>query len=105
MDLGDYLTYRIGEPKQELTNAPKGGVATLARRSWSGRPTPSFTSTSVAATPWWASQVDRDDLLSFAGIGPATVLAIPKALQFSEKVHAYTFPWEGAAATRGRKTS
>jgi Nucleotidyl transferase AbiEii toxin, Type IV TA system len=24
-DLGDHLTYRIGEPKKELTNAPKGG--------------------------------------------------------------------------------
>ena len=25
-DLDDYLTYRIGEPKQELTNAPRGGA-------------------------------------------------------------------------------
>src|SRR5271165_6005456 len=25
-DLGDYLTYRIGEPRQEITNAPKGGA-------------------------------------------------------------------------------
>src|SRR5437016_113586 len=25
VDLGDYLTYRIGEHRQELTNAPKGG--------------------------------------------------------------------------------
>lgn len=33
--LGDYLSYRVGEPKQELTNAPKGGHATRARRSWS----------------------------------------------------------------------
>ena len=34
-----------------------------------------------------------DDLLSFAGIGPASVLAIPTAQQFAEKLHAYTFPW------------
>jgi len=26
VDLGDYLSYRIGAPKQEFTNAPKGGV-------------------------------------------------------------------------------
>ena len=26
IDLGDYLTYRIGEAGQELTNAPKGGA-------------------------------------------------------------------------------
>src|SRR5262245_23983136 len=25
-DLGDYLTFRIGGPKRELTNAPKGGA-------------------------------------------------------------------------------
>ena len=26
VDLGDYLTYRIGEPRHELTNAPAGGA-------------------------------------------------------------------------------
>lgn len=26
LDVGDYLTYRIGEPKRELTNAPKGNA-------------------------------------------------------------------------------
>src|SRR5438270_10214600 len=26
VDLGDFLTYRIGEPKSELTNAPQGGA-------------------------------------------------------------------------------
>ena len=29
VDLGDFLTYRIGEPKSELTNAPKGGARFL----------------------------------------------------------------------------
>jgi hypothetical protein len=28
------------------------------------------------------------------------VLAIPKAQQFAEKVHAYTFPWKGRLNTR-----
>ncbi len=26
-DLGDFLTFRIGEPTHELTNAPKGGAS------------------------------------------------------------------------------
>ena len=43
-----------------------------------------------------------DDLLGFAGIEPATVLAIAKAQQFAEKVHAYTFPWAGRVNTRHR---
>ena len=34
-----------------------------------------------------------DDLLGFAGISPAQVLAIPKPQQFAEKLHAYTRPW------------
>ncbi len=41
-----------------------------------------------------------DDLLSFAGIDPASVLAIPKAQQFAEKLHAYTFSWSGRMNTR-----
>ena len=41
-----------------------------------------------------------DDLLSFAGIGPTSVLAIPTAQQFAEKLHAYTFPWSGRTNTR-----
>jgi hypothetical protein len=41
-----------------------------------------------------------DDLLSFAGVGPATALAIPRAQQFAEKIHAYTFPWTGRLNTR-----
>jgi hypothetical protein len=41
-----------------------------------------------------------DDLLGFAGIGPAVALAIPAAQQFAEKVHAYSFPWAGRTNTR-----
>ncbi len=41
-----------------------------------------------------------EDLLDFAGIPPARVLAIPKAQRFAEKLHAYTFPWAGRQNTR-----
>src|SRR5262249_21953787 len=41
-----------------------------------------------------------DDLLDFAGGAPARALAIPKAQQFAEKAHAYTFPWTGRLNTR-----
>jgi hypothetical protein len=34
-----------------------------------------------------------DDLLAFANITPAKVLALPKPQQFAEKIHAYTKPW------------
>ena len=33
VDLGDYLSYRIGTPRREaLTNAPRGGAALSVRR-------------------------------------------------------------------------
>jgi hypothetical protein len=38
--------------------------------------------------------------LEFAGIQPAVVLAIPKAQQFAEKIHAYTFRWKDRTNTR-----
>lgn len=34
-----------------------------------------------------------EDYLGFLNIEPARTLAIPRAQQFSEKVHAYTYPW------------
>lgn len=43
-----------------------------------------------------------DDVLAFAGIAPVKVLAIPKAQQFAEKVHAYTFSWVDRSNTRTR---
>ena len=41
-----------------------------------------------------------DDLLKFADIETAKVLAIPTAQQFAEKIHAYTFPWVGRTNSR-----
>ena len=33
-------------------------------------------------------------------IAPASVLALPRAQHFAEKIHAYTFPWVGRTNTR-----
>jgi hypothetical protein len=101
-DLGDYLTYRIGEPKQELTNAPEGGARYPCEAVLVGKVYAKFhidvgCGDAVVGEP---ERLTGDDLLSFAGIGPATVLAIPTAQQFAEKVHAYTFPWSGRQNTR-----
>jgi hypothetical protein len=42
----------------------------------------------------------RDGDQSVIGIKDNEVLAIPKPLQFAEKVHAYSFPWQGRLNTR-----
>jgi len=53
----------------------------------------------VPGTP---DRLQGEDLLAFAGIAPAEVLAIPEAQQFAEKVHAYTYPWTDRTNTRSR---
>jgi hypothetical protein len=101
-DLGDYLSYRIGEPKQELTNAPRGGARYPCEAVLVGKVYARF-HIDVGCGDALVGEPERlagDDLLSFAGIGPALVLAIPKAQQFAEKLHAYTFPWSGRLNTR-----
>lgn len=102
VDLGDYLTFRVGTPKKELTNAPKGGgrfpcEAVLLGKTYAKFHIDVGVGDAVVGEP---ERLTGDDILAFAGIGPATALAIPKAQQFAEKVHAYTFPWSGRVNTR-----
>jgi hypothetical protein len=101
-DLGDYLTFRIGEPKSELTNAPKGGGRFSCEAVLLGKTYAKFhidvgLGDAVVGEP---EKLTGDDLLEFAGLAPAVVFAIPKPQQFAEKVHAYTFPWSGRLNTR-----
>jgi hypothetical protein len=101
-DPGDYLSYRIGEPRQELTNAPQGGARYPCEAVLVGKVYARF-HIDIGCGDALVGEPERltgDDLLSFAGIQPATVLAIPRAQQFAEKIHAYTFPWSGRLNTR-----
>jgi hypothetical protein len=102
VDLGDYLSYRIGKPKQELTIAPKGGArypceAVLVGRTYARLQIDVGCGDALVGA---AEPLIGDDFLTFAGVEPARVLAIPRAQQFAEKVHAYTFPWSGRLNTR-----
>jgi len=104
VDLGDYLSYRIGEPRHELTNAPRGGARYPCEAVLLGKIYARFhidvgCGDALVGEP---EPLTGDDLLAFAEIGPATALAIPRPLQFSEKVHAYTFPWSGRQNTRSK---
>jgi hypothetical protein len=102
IDLGDHLVFRIGAPKKELTNAPKGGgrypcEAVLVGKTYAKFHIDVGVGDAVVGEP---ERLTGDDLLAFAGIARARVLAIPKPQQFAEKVHAYTFPWSGRLNTR-----
>jgi hypothetical protein len=102
IDLGDYLVYRIGKPKQELTIAPKGGARYPCEAVLVGKTYARF-QIDVGCGDALVGAAERligEDFLRFAGVGPARVLAISKAQQFAEKVHAYAFPWSGRLNTR-----
>src|SRR5262249_6784320 len=101
LDLGDFLTFRIGEPRTELTNAPGGArypcEAVLLGKTYQKFHLDVGCGDAVVGAP---EQLTGEDFLDFAGLEPATVLAIPKPQQFAEKAHAYSFPWTGRLNTR-----
>jgi hypothetical protein len=101
-DLGDFLTYRIGELKAELTNAPEGGGRFPCEAVILGKTYAKFhidvgIGDALVGEP---EPLAGDDLLDFAGIARAVAYAIPRPQQFAEKVHAYSFPWSGRLNTR-----
>ena len=82
-------------PRHELTNAPRGGARYPCEAVLVGKTYAKF-HIDVGCGDVLVGEPERivgDDLLSFAGIPPAEVLAISKPQQFAEKVHAYTFAW------------
>ncbi len=102
IDLGDYLSFRIGELKSELTNAPEGGgrfpcEAVLVGKTYAKFHIDVGIGDAVVGQP---EELTGDDLLDFAGLPPAVAYAIPRAQQFAEKAHAFTFPWSGRLNTR-----
>ena len=104
VDLNDFLTYLIGAASTELQGAPQGGARFPVEARMAGRTFGKFhidvgIGDAMTGAP---ETLDCDDFLAFAGIPPATVLAIPRAQQFAEKIHAYTYPWSDRQNTRSR---
>ncbi|MFI5380888.1 MAG: nucleotidyl transferase AbiEii/AbiGii toxin family protein [Tepidisphaerales bacterium] len=103
-DLGDHLTFRIEEAQMELAGAPLGGArfpceAFLAGKTYGRFHIDLGFGDETGGSP---DLLTGDDLLVFAGIPPARVLAIPKPQQFAEKVHAYTRPWTDRVNMRSK---
>jgi hypothetical protein len=101
-EMDDYLSYRIASPSSELTGAPLGGArfpceAFLAGKTYGRFHLDLGFGDEIGAAP---ETLVGDDLLAFADIRPARVLAISKPQQFAEKLHAYTFPWQDRVNTR-----
>lgn len=71
-DPGDHLTFRVGTPTRELTNAPKGGgrypcEAVLLGKTYAKFHIDVGVGNATVGTP---ERLTGDDLLNFAGIPP-----------------------------------
>lgn len=101
-DLGDFLCFRIAAVRIELQGAPLGGGRFPCEALLAGRVFAKFHIDVGIGDPLLGppEQLAGDDLLDFAGIAPPLIRAIPRAQQFAEKLHAYTFPWTDRPNTR-----
>lgn len=99
---GDYVVFQIGTARGELPGPPLGGarfpvVAQLAGREYARFHLDTGLGDAIVGEP---EALVGDSFLAFAGLDPVRVLAIPKAQQFAEKIHAYTRPWADRTNTR-----
>jgi hypothetical protein len=103
-DLGDFFEFIIQPARSELQGAPGGGGVYPVIARMAGRDFARFHADVGFGDAVFGETetLIGDDLIGFAGIEPAQARAIPKAQQFAEKVHAYTFPWTDRENTRSR---
>lgn len=94
IELGDFFSFLISEPKQELDAAPEGGVRFLVEAQLDGRSFEKFHLDIGLGDVWSGSleTLDSSDILKFAGIESIKFPTISKEQQFAEKYHAYTLP-------------
>jgi Nucleotidyl transferase AbiEii toxin, Type IV TA system len=104
LDMSDFFSFsieRAGPPADRLGGSHRFRVlATLAARQFE-----TFL-LDVGFRPESTAQTDTlrtPDLLSFAGIDPVTVRAIPLELQVAEKLHAYTRIYEDTRSSTRAK--
>jgi hypothetical protein len=102
IDPGDFLVFRFDAVRQELSGAPSGGgrfpvVGMLAGREYARFHVDVGFGDVVVGVP---EELIGEGMLRFAGVGPATVRAVPREVQFAEKIHAMTYPWPDRQSTR-----
>lgn len=103
-DLGDHLEFRIGSARKLLPGAPQGGASFPVEALLAGKTFGRFHIDVGFGDPLGGEPevVSGDDVLDFAGIAAARVLVLPKAQQFAEKLHAYTYVWDDRENTRAK---
>lgn len=93
-DLGDYFSFQIGQLQLKLAAPVYGGARYPVRALVNEKLFVAF-HVDVALGDYIPEELetaDEPDWLSFAGIIPARIYMLPAAVQFAEKLHAYTLP-------------
>ena len=103
-DLGDWFEFAVGPTMADLDGPPGGGARYPVDCRVDGRIFAQFhvdvgLGDRVAGEPEW---LEGHDFLAFAGVPPVRLIVLPPAQHFAEKIHAYTFPWQGRPNTRVR---
>lgn len=94
IDLGDYFTFQIGQLQLKLDTPVYGGARYPVRAMVNEKLFVAF-HVDVALGDYVPEEHDtaeEPDWLSFADIAPAKIKMLPAAVQFAEKLHAYTLP-------------
>lgn len=104
LDVGDFLSFRIGEAMMDLDGAPYGGARYPVEAVLGGRTFVKFHLDvgvgDVIVDP--VEFVRTRDWLGFAGVAPPEVPMIQREQQLAEKLHAYTLPRPTAPNSRVR---
>lgn len=104
--LDDFFEFLIEPARSEIQAAPGGGGVFSVVARMDGRDFARFHldvgfGDSVIGG---VETLEGDNLLDFAGITPARAVAIPKAQQFAEKIHAYSYSWTDSSSSSTRQS-
>jgi len=103
-DLGDHFIFSIAAGRGNIAGAPGGGASFGVSATVAGRVFARFgLDVGFGDAEFGAPEpLEGEDFLGFAGCANARALAIPRAQQFAEKIHAYSHPWDDRINTRSR---
>ena len=103
-DLGDHFIFSVAAGRGNIAGAPGGGASFGVTATVAGRVFARFgLDVGFGDAEFGAPEpLEGEDFLGFAGCANARALAIPRAQQFAEKIHAYSHPWDDRINTRSR---
>ena len=103
-DLGDHFIFSVAVGRGNIAGAPGGGASFGVTATVAGRVFARFgLDVGFGDAEFGAPEpLEGEDFLGFAGCANARALAIPRAQQFAEKIHAYSHPWDDRINTRSR---